>query len=370
MIKISVGEVEEEEKIRVGEVEEKVIIAIISIGGGIGAYQDYHRILEVADYVYFGDGFSFDMDGVYSKEMLEGKESIEVKKDVDFENIPIMRTGKRSWYYLLEVGCPFKCEYCFVSHLNKYCSNTIENARKVLKTFDIKYHGQHVALISNEGLQKVQFKDLFAQLKNNSYEVQSIPVGVFLKNKQLFNKQKIIRVGVELPTEKARAEILPPIKQFKNEELIKFIEESKTHYISLFMIYAYFGQKLSDYDEFIDVLLKANFGTKRVRVSFTTLHLQPYTPIYSRFDEYLEHMKEFPDMTKELQYKIQSVSQVKLFQPELIVNTVYKSLFSYLPADMPVTKPRQGEKTKDYLKRIMVNYHPREFIEFKEKSNA
>lgn len=331
-------------KIRLEFSNNKIIV------GGIGVYAHYIRILEIADFLYFGEAFEFNNNSVLSKKKL--KQTLKIQQSINFEKIPIVRAGKKLYYCEIEKGCPYRCEFCYVSWVNKFSQMSDDNFIKKCNFIDSKLKGNQITFIANEGLVKDRNSNIFNNLNNNKYDNQSLPISTYIKNYNAFKNQSIVRFGIELPTEKSRIDILPKIKKITDEMLIDVIRNKTCKIMQFFYIYNYVGIKECDYGKIFDIV-KNKKQSFLLRLSFTNLEIQPYTKITNRISEHIEQTLKYSDFSDSGHIKkLNKISRVKVFPAKGNSQLLYWYFFTYLPIQYKIRKPKSKEKAIDYFNSI------------------
>jgi len=331
------------------------------IVGGIGVTDLYHYILEYADYVYFGQAFEFDDNCVLEK---KGTKKIKYNNAIPWEKIPIVRTGKKSWYFMIESGCPFKCEYCNVSHISKFDSMPGEVFFDKVFRFDIKYKGQFVRLLSNEGYFIYRHFEKYNKLKHNRYLSSSIPLKSFVKYyKKGVNqtKEPVLRFGIELPTEELRKKILPPVKHISDDEILDVIYRMNLmgQDITLFLLYNYPGTTPEDFERIYELLTYAEIKKRKIRVSMSTFTmLSTFRKSYSA-SEYVDHLLDFPNFdTTETHRNLRRVHGLKVLAPAHMKRALHFHSHMFLPGGTKLPSISNPKITaRSYLDKLQ-KYNP------------
>ena len=324
------------------------------IAGGIGVYGLYHRILHsgLADMVYMGEALPFDPSYIYTREDI-GRD-VAINQDIDFSGIPVMRAKQKNYYLLVEKGCPFGCEFCYVSAVNQFKKMSNEDFHRKIDFIDRKLKGNQVTLISNEGIVKELNGHIFEKYTNNHYDNQSIPITTYMKKPEWFSKQNINRFGIELPTEELRARILPRKKRIPDLVIQEFLSKYMPKGITTFFyVWAYVGTTINDYKGIVHLVRKWKNPKKMLRLSFTTLEISPYTKLVPRLNEHIDTLLDFPDMySSSLTKEMQNLSNIKVLKSAKSTTVLDQYMYTFLPHQYQVRKPKTGEGTREYLKRI------------------
>ena len=307
------------------------------IVGGIGVYSSYNRILEFANYVYFGEGFQFDIESVLSNKF--EKEKVKIQNEIDFKSLPLVRIGQNNYYFQIEKGCPYRCEYCYVSWVNVFRKIDDFDFRKKIKHMDKTLKGKHITFVGNEGLVKERNADLFKVYHKNKYDNQSITLKNYLANYDLYKNQSIVRFGVELPTEKLRTKHLPKAKHIKDSEILEVLTKKYNKNVQFFYIWNYLGATEKDYHRIHELVrYKKDF---LLRLNFTTLEIQPYTRIVKSLGEHAEQLLSTPSyQDSDIIKGLKRISKVKVFPAKRNSEVLKCYLFSYtnLPLKTKVSK--------------------------------
>lgn len=303
------------------------------IVGGIGVYSLYNRILRYANYVYFGEGFDFDEQCILTNKF--EKKQVKIQNKINFNNLPIIKNGKNSYYFLIEKGCPYRCEYCFVSWVNVFRKIDDTVFRRKIKAIDRILKNKLITFVGNEGLVKEKNRDLFGLCKANKYDNQSITLRSYLNDFNLYKNQAIVRFGIELPTEELRFKHLPKIKHIKDSELLEAITKKiiSPRPMQFFYIWNYVGTTEKDYDEIYNIV--KNKHDFLLRLSFTTLEIHPYTKTIHYLPEHISQLQNSESFhTSQTIEKLKRISKVKIYPAKSNAELLKCYLFSY--TDLPL----------------------------------
>lgn len=308
------------------------------IVGGIGVYQDYVLLLRYVDYVYMGDAFNFDESCIIDKDSV--KKTISVNNHTPFAKLPLIRHANKRYELLTEKGCPNKCEFCLISHVNDYKIIDKRDFRKKINFIEKKMKGCIISFVSSDGITNIKNKDILLNSRNNKYYCASLPLKTFLKNYDSFGSQNNIKFGIELPTEELRFKKLPNIKKITNKELIECVEKKHCNFTSFFMLYNYFDVTNSDYGELYDIA-RYKKDNLNLRFSFTTLEVAAYTPIAKDLKRHCEQLIEYDDFqdVEEIKRLKKHISHVRVFPGKMNKNVLYRYFMSFLPFDYKIIKP-------------------------------
>lgn len=330
----------------------------IIICGGIGVYHLYNKILLYADYVYFGEAFIFDEECILSNKY--EKDKVKINRKIPFENIPIVKTGRKIYYFLTEVGCPYGCEFCYVSAVNKYQKIGDQEFIDRIKSIDKKLKNNNIVLLGNEGLIKKNNQGIFSKYRNNKYSSQSFVLKDYLKNPNLYDNQKIVRVGVELPTEKLRLERLPAIKKITDNELKQFITMQHKTYVQLFYIWNYLYTTEEDYEDIFKIAVnKNNFY---LRINFTTLNIFPYIKLSKNICDHIERLMTTTDFYDSILVdKLKRITRVKVFPGKKNQTQLMELVNSYTLDKIT----QKSDITDSLIEKISYNVNNMELLENK-----
>ena len=295
--------------------------------GGIGTFAAYNRLLKYADYCYFGEALEFNAEAIITKDFSHGQQ-VKVQRYVNYYKAPIVRSSKNSYYMMVETGCPYRCEFCYVSWVNDYAKISDDHFRKKIKFIDKKLKNKHIAFIGNEGIVKERNEDVFTVCGNNSYENQSMTVKKYLKHYEIYKNQSIARVGVELPTEELRDLKLPYIKRITDNELIDIVKHKHNRTTQFFYIWNYIDTNEDDYSRIHDIAKqKADFF---LRLSFTSLEIQPYTLLTNRIHEHIKQTEKSIDFSvSPVIRRLKNISRVKVYPAKNKESLLRNYVFTY-----------------------------------------
>lgn len=326
------------------------------IAGGIGVFFLYRHLLikNLVDYVYFGEAYDFNENHIIDKNMIG--QTIPINRFVPYKKLPIIKTGKMGYYLLCETGCPFKCEFCLVSHANNYSKIDNEDFVNRIRFIDSKVKGNQITLVTNEGIIKSENYENIKNCNNNCYVAQSTTLKYFLKNKNSFTEQQIVRFGIELPTESDRKHHLPPIKQITDDEIKEMFavnyKKRGGNIIQLFFIWNYLNVPIENYRNIADY---AKYPRKSLlRIQYTTHNISPYTPQQPHVLNHIQQLINTPDFEHEKKY-ISHLSKTRIFPPQKNINILPLYIKRYGSGYEKYRMPSAKDNIADYYSEILKN---------------
>lgn len=337
------------------------------IVGGIGVYQNYTNILKYADFVYFGDAIKFNENSILKKEQLG--QNVVFNNFIDYSKMPLIQHTSSRYEFVTEKGCPNKCEFCQISHVQKFSIIDNEIFKKKVCQIESKVKKANISFLNSDGLINYKNADFLNSQVNNRYYAASVPLKMYLKKYSIFGKQNNIKFGIELPSEETRKKHLPAIKQITDNELISSITTHSINMMTFFLIYNYVGVYSEEYKKLFEVIKRKNHNLN-LRTSFTTLNISAYTPIVNKLEEHLTQLKETPDFknVKEInQYK--NISHVRVLPAKSNKNAMYDYFRTFLPFDYNIIKPEKFTNAKDYVKGMEEKNHKNLFELMQKRAN-
>lgn len=321
------------------------------IAGGIGAFSYYRYLLmnNIVDYVYFGEAFEFDKKHIITKEDI-GKE-VHINRIVPYEKLPIIQSGKKLFYMLCETGCPFRCEFCQVSHCNNFTSISDNNFVNRIKFLDRKVKNNQVTLITNEAIIKGRNWQRIVRCNNNRYVAQSTTLKYYLSHLEVFKDQPITRFGIELPTEEDRKKHLPPIKQITDDEIkeIMNMDYKSGHIIQLFFIWNYLNLPIDNYKKIGDYIRYDRDCV--LRVAFTTHIIHPYTPQQTHVLKHIEQLQKDTEFENIKKY-VQGVNKTRIFAPQKNINILPQYIRMYGTGFERYTLPKPKDNIIEWWEKV------------------
>lgn len=221
-------------------------------------------LLEFCDYVNLGSGFEF-FEKVISMETIESFDFIVSKNKrkgkysnyINWNNIPLVQISKNSFSYLESVGCQHKCKFCVTSWMNKYQKNPNEKAIKAVLN---KYGAKQLYLIGNN------YNRNFGNLN-----VSDATIKEYNECPQKYEKIKLIRVGLESPSEETRKWLAKPISDSDIKEFFYKTKIMKKR-SNIFMIAGIDDQE--KWEEFRDIMGK-DFENSKPSASYIINYFDP-----------------------------------------------------------------------------------------------
>lgn len=191
------------------------------------------------------------------------KETIYPSTKIDWNKVPVVRTGVRRKIILGGRGCKKKCKFCFTSWTTKYQNNPY------LPNLD-----KQVMIITNDNLGS-------DQLYQKAY-ARSITAEGYLKMTRAQAKNcYYYRIGLESFSEKTRRYFGKPIS---TEQLNRVMEVSRefNHKLTLFVLAGYDTQEsVNEFSEALNQDLKYKYPA--IEVKMTYLEPTAHTP-FKNFD--------------------------------------------------------------------------------------
>lgn len=322
------------------------------IAGGIGTLFLYRYLLKtkLVDFVYFGEGYNFDEKHIIDETMI-GR-SVEINREVPYSQLPIVKTEQKIYYLHAETGCPYKCEFCVVSHANKYSHIDNDDFVSKIKYLDKNLKAKQITILSNEGIVKGCNFDRIKNCRNNDYTSQSTTLKYFLNNKQCFKNQNIVRFGIELPTEDDRLAHLPKQKQITDaeiEESVSYLQRGN-QIIQLFFIWNYYNIPIENYRNIAKYMKMERKAL--MRVAFTTHNISAYTPQQPFVINHIHQLLTTPEFSEEVKY-LSCITKTNIYPPKKNVNILPDYLKIFGNCSEKYRLPKTGENVNDYYDHIL-----------------
>ena len=241
----------------------------VVMGGFEGFFGEPY--LAWADAVVVGEGFEF-FDSLKKKGwdelpcvLMDDRTAIASYK-MEWEKLPLVRTGMRKAYFLAGRGCHNKCTFCATSWVQPYQKNTIARLRRAAAK--AKSHGCKVTFICNDSSDMPRLKGVNAA---------SVTVRDYLRNPAGY-KCNLLHFGVEAWNEAERRKYGKPIG---NNDLVALIEATKEHKqrCELFFIAGREGWNLNAVRELVKMLPQDTWHLPAMHVKLTYFDPCPHTPL-------------------------------------------------------------------------------------------
>lgn len=173
-----------------------------------------------ADYVWVGEGFEFfealknqDWNNFINHPAMFHKDKLEAlpSRRIDWQDVPLVKTGKRNWYYMAGRGCSGVCPFCYTKWQHQYQVAPQSLLDEVLRTLNRMEGNNRLHWISNDNLKL----PVSARVVNPSIRIRD-----YLKNPMAHKGATSFHFGIERFSEAGRKEWKKPIS---NEEISKCI---------------------------------------------------------------------------------------------------------------------------------------------------
>ena len=196
------------------------------IAGGFEGFGGEY-LLAYCDAVNVGEGYEFfaklgtlkHPEDIYDEPyvLTRDKQIVYPSYRIDTESLPLVRTGKRAWYYLAGRGCRGKCMFCETSYAYPKWHNFPSNLEKAINHVESMHH--NLTFITNDS----------SELKGitSSRIVQSVRVDDFIKEPSRFAGANMLHFGIEGWTEEQRKWYAKPITNEKIYHLVELLQEYK-----------------------------------------------------------------------------------------------------------------------------------------------
>jgi radical SAM superfamily enzyme YgiQ (UPF0313 family) len=245
----------------------------VIIAGG-HACNNPSALLRYADYVCLGQCFELFRDcqnisDIKEKEYIvhRGKLSGQYSDYINWDIIPCVQIGKNSYSYLYSMGCRNKCKFCLTSWANKYQVNP--NKSRALR-IRRKIGNKQLYLITND----------FDSGVTVNRSVSDVRIKEYIKNPKSFEGIKLLRLGVESPSESTRKWLSKPIK---DDHLIEFFRLTKrqNQRVNIFMMAGFNSQE--EWESFSELLDQDYDGKAKIGVIINYFDPCALTPL-ERYD--------------------------------------------------------------------------------------
>lgn len=249
------------------------------IAGGFECFCGEY-LLAYADACNVGEGFEFfeafgkakRIEEIYELPFVLTKEkkSVYPSTRIDAQHLPLVRIGKRLWYYLSGRGCRAKCAFCLTSFSQPHWANDASKIKKALR--HAERNKEKVTLISNDSGE--------IGIRSTARNVQSVRVVDYVKNSDKFKSAHFIHFGIEGFSEEHRRFFRKPIPDDVIFDLIRHLQERKKPEAEFFFIPGLPGtfDAMMKFAESVPVCAKTY---PRIHIKLTTLNPMPHTPLWT-----------------------------------------------------------------------------------------
>ena len=266
----------------------------VVIAGGFEAFGGEY-LLNYADYLVVGEGFNFferlgkcrntdevrelaDLPYCWTKE----KKRVEPSTDVYYDQLPLAKTGEKTYYYLAGRGCTYKCAFCETGFAYP-ASHTPENMiEKALTYVETHTKGGRITFVTNDSV------ELHRQSPNTN--ALSMRVMDYVRQGENYHQASFIHFGIEGWTEEQRKWFAKPIPDEMIKEFILRLIERKQQ-AELFFIT---GQPntLAGMHQFAETVPGYAKPYPRFFIKTTRLEPSAHTPFWSYHLDEIESVTE------------------------------------------------------------------------------
>lgn len=234
-----------------------------------------------ADYLWVGEAWDFfdtladeGWEAVKKHRSMFSKEKREAKASqrVNWQEVPLVKTGKAVYHFLAGRGCSNRCSFCFTSWAKKYQQAPESLLVEVQKVMESKPGNVKLHFISNDHL-KVP---VGPRLVNPTIRIRD-----FLKDPTKFSKSRSFHFGIERFSEAGRKEWKKPIKNEELTQLYSVLERTNQE-CELFFIVGMPGTE-QEFEEFLTTIPVEIKNRPRLFMKMTYLDPTPFTPL-ARYD--------------------------------------------------------------------------------------
>jgi len=247
------------------------------IVGGIEAFSPAY-LLRYADYANVGEGFEFlknfpvdkGVPGLadwceeqpYIASRAKVGQTIKPSYYIPWEELPVIKVGRKQYYYLCAKGCSRKCLFCMTSWCYPYMQNPIHQRKFFNKLAE---GGNSIYFVGND---TGDFEP-----PEKSTAAASLSVKRFLQNPSKYRHKRMLHIGVEGWSEARRKFYGKPISNQEIRDLLTVTKNQNTLW-EMFLIIQY----PFDPTELVDAIPPDTDNYPRIYLKFTHLDPSPHTP--------------------------------------------------------------------------------------------
>ena len=274
-----------------------------------------------ADYVWVGEGFEFFevLKGGAWADLINHRSIISKEKrtavpstKINWEEIPLMKGGKNTYYIMMSRGCKRKCKFCYVSWANLHQLAPPPFQHHVLDSIKQLPKGASVHYISN---------DHTGLLMNERVKCPSVRAVDFLKQWENFKHIKFAHFGIERFSEWGRREWGKPISNADLRQIIDLTAQMGRE-VELFFIIG-LPSTHEEFEEFAEIVPAGVSLTPKLKIKTTYFEPAAHTP-WERYD--LTKLTEF-DGSEAIKRLLAKNRRFQKFANRGLPTTMWRVLF-------------------------------------------
>lgn len=263
--------------------------------------------------------------------------TVQASTRIDWDRVPAIQVDKNRLYLWGGTGCQKKCSFCLTSWtephqerpgLRGVCSRLKQRMPKgyTLKVISNAYTTE----LGDDLVQDMMIQDLLRVRRNR--------------------KRKLIRCGVEFPTEKSRGRHAKPIR---DEQIRHAIQRAADFNLSLQLFFIGGRDPRQDWEHLLDVIPPDDMMKPKVYFKWTNIEYQPKTPLWPELAHFTGQDlldKAFTDwFYRKAAHKNKRVSVYTCKYP---AHTVWRMCLAHVTTELEFNAVHKLRNTKD-LARMM-----------------
>ncbi len=206
---------------------------------------------------------------------------------------------KKAWYIEIARGCPYRCAFCELGNSMPFRFYPKEHLVEVLNQADTSIT-RKINFYAPDEASHPNYHELFAHLRSRGYAAtfSSMRIDSILRiGPPDVGANHLIRVGIDGLTEETRMRVNKQITNQMIHDYFRLMIERGHIYFKMFYIFGYPWEKLSDFDEFEELMSDLRYGIKppkniMIRIKWTPFIPQPSTPLADARPNYDPQMVE------------------------------------------------------------------------------